>query len=364
MISRLMGASLATVIAVLATTRSASAEDSAYCRKVEARAAADASLLFAPSVQLQGVRFPKVGTTDLGLTVGRDYQFRAALLFSPLDFYKGVHVLQAGEKDCAQHEAAFDITRVLASGEDYGRLPALKKQADLLDSRRATWESIVQKSDERLDAHVTSLLDANEIRARAAELAKKREDVGGEIAILESRGAKRFPAPLSQMVAQVEATAMTYEKEVAHLRSLDAWDVRLSGGVVPQEKPVDYFAQVQVGFNFGAFSRNAHDSKYLEARHEELSTARYELRDQVRRFSAQVAATRNQAKKQLEISEKQSKTLEAARAALSKSDAPSAPHALAIVELDLISLEVDQVFLKAIIEELALIVNEETSHER
>ena len=277
--------------ALTLSAASAQADETPYCRKVGERAASDASLLFAPQLQLQGVRFPQVGTIDSGLTTGKDYQFRAGLSLSPLDIYKGFKLQDVAKADCSQHEATASAAQVLAQGSDYGRLPALKKQSAALDTMHSQWEVIVKQADDRFDAHITSLLEVNEVRSRAAELAKKHEQIKGEIAELEAKGVDLKKAPkLTEMVDEVEKASMNFEQKAVTVRSLDAWDFRVTGGIIPQERPVDWYAVVQLSFNFGTFSHNAHDANYLDARRDELKNAKYELRDQVRRFGEQLKA--------------------------------------------------------------------------
>jgi hypothetical protein len=339
-------------LSVLAPT-AAHADDSPYCRKVEARSAADAALLFAPAAQAQAIHFPNNGTIDTGVTVGKDFQFRAALVWSPLDFYKGFQVLEVGKNDCEQHVAMVTAAQVLELGADYGRMPALQKQAQFLASKEPVWEGVVAKSNQRVSEHVVSVLDATEVRGRAAELAKKRAIVDGDIERLESKGIREYRGMLTSLEQQIHASAMKYERQASHVRSLDPWQVQLQGGVIPSEKPVDFFALVSVQYNFGGFVRNAQETKYVNARDEELKKARYELVDQLRRFREQMKAATNQAKRELAITDKQLAQIGEVRSALAASEAPQAPHALAVVDLEIISLEADRVFLTALIGELS-----------
>lgn len=342
----------ATSISMLAPA-SAYADDSAYCRKVEARSAADAALLFSPAAQAQAIRFPKNGTTDTGVTTGKDYQFRAAITWSPLDFYKGFQVIRTGDADCEQHVAMVTAAQVLELGADYGRMPALQKQREFLAQKAPVWEGIIAKSNQRVSEHVVSVLDATEVRGRAAELEKKQAQVEGDMARLRSKGITEYRGMLASLEQQLHATGMKYEERVSHVRSLDPWQVTISGGVVPTEKPLDYFALVGVQYNFGGFVRNAQETKYLNARDEELKKARYELVDQLRRFREQMKAATNQAKRELAIADRQLAQLGEVRASLATSEAPQAPHALAVVDLEMISVEADRVFLVALIGELS-----------
>lgn len=346
-------ASAAVAAFAIALTSGARAEDSSYCKKVRARAAGDAALLYAPRIQAQGIRFPTNGAVDTGATAGANqYQIRGALSWSPLEFYKGFKVTSAGDADCERHTAVVSAEELLLGGTDYARLPALRKQASFLDARRSTWETVVQKTDERLAAQVTSLVEANDVRARAADLERRRLQIGGDVQRLEGRGLDERRTMLSQLAASIEATAMEYERRVSHIRSLDAWDLRVTGGIVPNTTPVDYYGVVQISFNFGAFTRNANETKYLDARTEELRKARYELASRLRAFREQVQSQREQAKQELAVIDKRSASLEEMRVTLSRSDASHAPQALAVLDLNTILVESERVYLTALIDEL------------
>ncbi|HVH40990.1 MAG TPA: hypothetical protein VM925_01565 [Labilithrix sp.] len=352
-------AALTTCVGALFATATAHAEESSpYCRKVRARAASDAALLFAPTVQAQGIKFPNNGTVDSGVTTGAGYQFRAALTFSPLDFYKGFRVKSVGEADCQQHEHIVTTREILMQGSDYGRLPALRKQVEFLDGRRDEMDGTVEKTTERVAAHVASIRDAAEVRARIAVLMRAREQSQGDADRLVARGVEAFHGSLLTLVAAAEQDAMKFEREASHVRTLDAWDLRLTGGVIPQDRPVDYFGIVQVGFNFGSFSRNAQESRYLEARSDEMKKARYELRDEVQKFRAQLKTASAQAKRELAIVDKQAAMLVKDKESLEGSDSAGAAQALALISLDSILVESERVYLNTLITELARLEND------
>ncbi len=343
----------ACVAGTAAVESKASAQESAYCRKVRARAGGDAALLVAPTLQAQGIRFPANAAIDTGATAGyQGYQARVAASWSPLDFYRGFRVLRVGDADCERGEAQISAQQLLLTGGDYGHLGALRKQNQFLDANKPMLLSIAAKNDERLQEHVISLLDANEVKTRVTELERKSIQVQAGISRLEARGADTYRGMLASLMSSVEATSMRYEREVSHVRSLDAWDVRLTGGIVPQEKP-DYFGVVQIGFNFGAFSRNANETRYLDARGQELRKARYELLDQLRRFRDQVRITLAQTRSELALVDSKMASLVASRKALASSEAPSTPHTLAVLDLERIATEAEQVFLSTLIFELS-----------
>jgi hypothetical protein len=343
----------AAVVMVTTASTSASAEESPYCRKVRARAGAQAALLYAPTVQAQAIKFPNNGTTDSGVTTGAGNQFRASVSFSPLDFYKGFRVASTADADCRHHESFITLQEVLAEGADVGRLPALRRQKELLEARQAVLDALVAKVNERFEAHLSSLLELAEVRGRVAELARKRAQVAGDVARLEALGLDSYRGMLSTLIDQSDRDAMTFEREASHVRSLDAWEFKFSGGIIPQDHPVDYFAVVQVGFNFGAFTHNAQESKYLDARADELKKAKYELHDQVRKYRDGIAIGVTQARRELAIVDKQLEQLTTARASLERAEAPGAAHALSLVEIDIISAESEQTLLTELTAQLS-----------
>jgi hypothetical protein len=338
---------------------SARAEESAYCKKVRARAASNAALLYAPTIQAQGIKFPNDGRIDTGATTGTGYQFRASLSVSPLDMYKGARVTRVGEADCKQHDAAAVVRDLVADPADFGRLTALTKQVEFLDSRRAQWEAIGRASDERLAAHVSSLREAAEVQARLAAITRSREHQRGEAARLGAAGVDTPSGSLRALVAAAENEAMRFEREASHVRSLEPWDVRVTGGVIPREGPVETFGFVLVGLNLGTFSRNAAESRYLDARADELRGARYELRDQLARFRAAVKSTAEAARRELAIVNSQLALLASDRSALEHADAPNAAQALALTSLDMILVESERTYLTTLVEELSRVENED-----
>lgn len=341
---------------------SACAEESAFCRRARARAAADASLLFAPTVIAQGIKFPTVGSTDAGVTVGTGYQFRAGLSVSPLDIYKGLRVVSTGEAECEQHEARTEAATLLTSGEDAARLPALEREAEYLDAQRHLEDEILSTTDERVSAKLISLLEQNEVLRRSAALARERARIAGQRRALEVRGVRPFRGNVTSVVNVVELRTMRYERQAAHVRSLAPWHFTVMGGVVPHLAPVDFFGVVQLGVNLGTFSRNANETSYLEAREEEVKAARYEIPAQLRALTRQAQSSAQAAERELASVEKEAAALTASRAALEKSDASHAPHARAIVVLDLILVEARRTYLTEFIREARYLTGEKNGN--
>lgn len=328
-------------------------EQGAYCRKIHARAEGDAALLFAPSLLVQGLKFPANGTTDTGVTTGSGYQLRAGLSYSFVDLYKGFRLLRAADLDCRQHDTVDRAQHVLNEVDDAGKLGSYRRQGAFLDEQKAAWERIAADADQRLARQVTPLLDTQEIRIRIGELERKRIAAHREAARIEARGALPEHLSPSTLASELEGRVMDWEREVSHLRTLDAWSLTFQGGVIPQGGAGDYFGILQLGFNLGGLWRYGRESRYLQARADELRDARYEIRDQLRRFQSQVAVAEREARRELAVVEAQRGSLRTIERALDRADAPNAAHALAIIRLDAISVDADALFLTTLIDELS-----------
>ena len=297
---------------------------------MRARAAADASLLVAPRVLVEGIKAPSPlqsgGKLDPA-SPNSGYQVRAGATFSPLNFYKGLRVKEVGEADCEQHEVAMTAQQLLIHAPDLGRLAALREQAVYLDSQRAKWESIAPRTAERFAARTVTLLELEDVRGSIPEL-----------------------------IRRVREKSMAFEREASHVRSLDAWTLNVTGGYMP---PVygagssDVFGVVQLGYSLGGPWHDSNESRYLSARDEELQKERQELGRQLEVLRENVKVTNGEATRELEITAKRVGELSELRTLLSTSEAPNAANNLDHIELELISAQADRVFLTGLIRELS-----------
>ncbi len=98
--------------------------------------------------------------------------------------------------------------------------------------------------------------------------------------------------------------------------------------------------------------RKTAEKRALAARGEELRESRTELRDRVRIFEDVMRANRAEAKRATEIMQRRIGVLREARAAIERANASKALAARALLDLELISAEVEQTFLHAWLDEL------------
>jgi hypothetical protein len=330
----------------------ARAEESAYCRRVQARAAGDAAILQWPRAVVQGIRFPSDGRVDVGPTAADRTQVRAALAFSPLDFYRGIRVRRVGDADCSQHETSGEIERLLEHGTDAARLAALREQAAYLDGHRDEWRAVVARAQERLAARIVTLLEFDDVRRLADVLEHKLVATRGEMSQLAATSPEAPRESLESLARRYFEQTMSAEQERSALRALDPWQVQVTGGVVPLGR-VDWYGVAEVSFNLGAFSHARHEEEYLDARAAELRETRYELGARLKELGARAAAAVDEARSDLEVAEKQLAFALTTRAALEKSDAPGAANARDALAIEEVSVQSDVVFLRALVRALS-----------
>jgi hypothetical protein len=335
----------------LASTR-AQATESAYCRKVEARAASDAALLMWPRVFAQGIRFPRNAPVDLGANSGNGLQLRLGLSYSLLDIYKGAKVLRVGDADCKQHESSADLEDILAHGIDSARLTALGEQARFLDAHRDEWRAMLERADSRLASHVITLIELDELRRHADALERKLVQVRGEIEQLEVHAVPLVRGSLTTMRRRYVERALRTDRELSSVRLLDAWQVQVTAGVIP-ESPVDWYGIAEINLNIGGILRAVKEHSYLASREDELRHARYELDARVREYAKQVRSSSHEAHRDLEVVERELGYLATSQNALGQSDAPNIAHARDTLTIERLSLDSDRTFLLALIPALS-----------
>jgi hypothetical protein len=329
------------------------AQTSAYCEQVEARAASDAALLMAPRLMLQELRFPKNQQIDLGSMTGNGYQFRGGLSFSPVEFFKGLETLDVGKAACREHEAFQSLHERLEHANDIARLSALQAQAKYLSEHKDEWQAIVSKAADRLSRQVITLLDFTNLHQLTDTLDRKLIQVEGGAADLQARTTTRATDSLDTLVEHYAEASARFEHATAQVRALDAWQFRLTGGLIAQS-PADWYGLAELSVSLGGLFRLPSEATYARARETELRTAPYELPAQVRELRAQTSAALEQARRELQITERSVATVVSARQVLEKVDAENVAHARDALSLERFSVESDVVFLHELIDGLAL----------
>jgi hypothetical protein len=341
----------------------AKASESADCGVLHARANADAALFLWPQLVVQGIRFPNTGNVDVTVAGGPgvQYQLRAGLVLSPLDIYKGARVRRNADALCKQRELQVSLDEILGQTSDLGRLSALRAQAAFLQSQQPSWGQLQQKAERRFAVHAITLLELNEVHKRVSDLERKLVATRGDA---ERLAASEYPTTsreLQQLVSDYLASTMQVDRESEHVRALAAWQFRLSGGVAASlERTVDWYGLAEVSFNIGAFMQLHDEHRYLKLRGQELQKARYEVAGRLGTVRVQLDVARAQARRELEIVNKEAAGFDSVLRTLSIADAPNVAQAVAILTLDSIAARAESAYLHALIDELSSFLAEES----
>jgi hypothetical protein len=355
MFTRVASFALAASCLVVAHAPSAEARESAYCRKVKARAASDALLLMTPKIVAQALRFPSSGRIDAAnASVGDDIELRAGLAYSPVDALRGSLLSGIGDADCRQHAAGRRIDDVLVGATDRPRLSARSAERDYLRAHRAEWQSLLDAADGELKAGLLTVTEIYELHRLTQALERRLIETENEVSrltvVLEGQPTLG-PTPLAR--GYVEQTA-ELERKVATLRRFDPWSFTITGGVVPLgHNAPDWFGFAEVSFSLGGALRESRESSYLQAREDEVRTESYELPSKLALFRKVVAADLSSAQRELASVQAEVSFAKSAIEKLNAVDAPNATQSRATLTLQRISAEADEVLLRTQIRELA-----------
>lgn len=344
-ISSLLALAVAGFVAMSATEARADEQSSDYCRKVTATAEADASLLFAPTLSAEVIRFPASGVADKnGLQQGNGVQPRASMTIGLVDMYRGIGVLDVARNDCRRQDVAVVLQEVLAQRADVGRLPALERKLELLRSRKPEVDALVRAAEERFDARASTLLEVHELRRKAAEIARATSDTERDIEILRRRGFAPPAQPIAELLKAYEERAISYEASVSHVRKLQPWQLNVTGGITTQPT-TDYFGVIQLSYNVGGLFRNPAENRALEARTQEVRRARYEVRQQVEALVEELRIEARRSQAQVAAFDVELARIARERASLDGLDAPNKAQVLAALALEAIELEAERTYL-------------------
>jgi hypothetical protein len=350
---------------LLASASNLVSDDDLYCRKVHDRAWADAAPLIFPELVSEAFRVPN-GTVDPQLSGGEGtYQLRVGLAYAPTDIYRGAKTLRVASADCALQASRLQMDEAMPAAGDIGKNAALQKQANYLDEQREQWRRIEKTARERLAVRGITFTDFDELKKRVTQLERKRAQVRGE---LERIRAEQLPAvtrPLAAIASAYAERSAAYEREADDARFAQAWQFRITGGVVPlqltssgnmiKNNRVDWYGLVELRIRLGAA---AGDGGYLRARADEVQAARYEIPQKIAELRSQLVAALREAREELAAVNEQLRSTHETITLLEHSDADRAAHAVAMLSLDVIDFASDSLYLHTLIEELAAALGE------
>jgi hypothetical protein len=340
--------------ASLALPSAASAQSSDYCNKVRARGAGRAALLIAPRLFSDVLRYPS--SVAAGPASLDNLQVRVGMSFSPVDALRGARVDAEADADCRAHELQIQLETALEAGADAYALRALEAQLDYLEKHRADWQALLAGAEQRLAARLITTLEYGEFSKLVAGLEREVEELRGRAELIRARLFGKPPQPLDPKQREYLSAALEHERRAASSMSLDAWDVSLSGGVIPTtEDAPEWFGWVQLSYSLGGFFSGGHEDDHLSAREAELKNARYEVPARIEALKRELLARRAHAERELALVDRQLTFLLNTRAALAHTDVAASVHTRDSLALEQLIAESEQRFLRVLIDTLTTI---------
>ncbi len=274
----LLGVSTATAVVFSLTATIAAADGTrATCERLRAEARAEAVVLYAPRIVVEGARAPSV--VDAGDPVGvtDGLQARASLGFSTVDALRGRAVERIARAECSRTIAADRAGRALSVGARFGELAAVRAEIAYLEHQLPEIDALVSDVVERFEHQRATAIEVDELRTRRGSFrvrltAARRE--AGELEQLEPNApaAGTAAAPqLAQLARDVRASEIALDRERAALRGLSAWRLDVRAGVAGGER-ADWFAVVELGYSLGQPFVARANRRALDAREREQQT--------------------------------------------------------------------------------------------
>ena len=224
----------------------------ATCERLRAEGRAEAVVLYAPSITVEGARAPSVvdAKDPVGVTDG--LQARASLGFSATDALRGRAIERIADAECARTIAADRAGRVLGVGVRFGELAATRAEVAYLERTLPEVDALVGDAVERFEHQRATAIEVDELRTRRASfrirLTAAHREIG-ELELLEQQGVPGVPA-LAALAKDVRSTEIELDRRRAALRSISAWKLDVRAGVAGGQA-ADWFAVVEVGYSLG-----------------------------------------------------------------------------------------------------------------
>jgi len=321
----------------------------AYCRRIDALAESERALLLAPRLSVQGLRYPS--GFDNGPTTTQGYQFRVGLSYSLVDVYRAIQVRSATEADCAAHELERELE---TAAEDLADMPlreAYRAQAQFLTGRRGEVDAIVERARARLKEHVITMTEFNELLDSADQLERKAIQAEGNAARMDAKRDTRLPTRSTESMTQdLLRRRAEHEESLSTLRSLDAWALRVHGGVIPvAERGVEWFGWVELSYSLGGPFRSGAEARFRQARREELRDDPKQVPAKLQRIRSDLTVQAQQAAGELRVVTRRLGYLRTAQTELETAELAIAAHLRDALALDELSTGSERAFLETLI---------------
>lgn len=267
------GVSTATLLVFSVASGIARADGtSATCERLRAEARAEAIVLYAPRITVEGARAPSVVDAGDPIGVTDGLQARASIGFSTVDALRGRSVERIAAAECARAIAADRAGRALGIGARFGELAAVRAEIAYLEQHLPAIDALVADVVERFEHQRATAIEVDELRARRGTFRVRLTAARREAGVLEEleRGAPAAP-DLARLAHDVHGSELAVDRERATLRTLSAWRLDVRAGVAGGER-ADWFAVVELGYSLGQPFQGKANRRALAARERELAT--------------------------------------------------------------------------------------------
>lgn len=356
----LQSALLSVVLTVSATAFADPGAGSFYCRKVQAKAGAEQALLLAPRLLVQGLRYPTGQVLDPNTFGVAGVQMRAGLSFSATDFVKGLLLPSIADSDCERQDSQTELESLMESASHWGERPALDAQVAYLIEKQRTWAALLEAEEQLFARRAVTLLELNEFRARITELERRLSQTRGRSAQMASEE-NPTPRPLAEARARYLSQVERFERNSAGARALDAFGLRVWGGASISDRPTDWFAVAEFTVSLGGIHQAVQDRRYVAARLDEATQARYELGDRSKDLEQRLKMQKAQALEELKLLDTEIAGFEKTRTSLETISVHGADHAIGVLKLEEISKGADRVYLRRLVESLSQYLSQDAS---
>jgi hypothetical protein len=321
----------------------------AYCRRIDALAESEGALLWAPKLSVQGLRYPS--GFDNGPTTREGYQLRVGLSYSLIDVYRAIRMSAANESDCAAHVLEEELEATAETLTDAPLRDAYRAQAQFLSGHRGEVDAILERARARLKEHVITTSEFNELLDSADQLERKAVQAEGHADRIDAKRHAELPARSTESMTQdLLRLRAEHEQSLSTLRSLDAWTLRVHGGVIPvAERGVEWFGWVELSYSLGDLFRGGAERRFRQARREELRDDPNQIPSKLQRIRADLAAQAEQAETELRVVTRRLGYLRTTKSELDTADVAVAAHLRDALALDELSAGSERAFLETLI---------------
>ena len=305
-----------------------------------------------PRLVGQAIRFPSSGRLDdVSSGVGSsEVELRAGVSFSPIDAWRGHLLGRVAAADCREHDAGQSIQRALSRETQQAELAARRAEANYLTVHRHEWRELRLRADAEMKAGLVTLVEMYELYRLIEELERKLLHAEIDAARLQAEESGRETEPAQASARAYLDGAMSLERELADLRALDAWTVKLTGGIVPlsgDNGRVEWFGFAELSYSLGGLFRGAPEARYLRAREAELHQESYELPARLGLLRRLVVAELASSRRALDHAEAELEFVAETLQKLEVGDAPGSLRGRARLTLERITVESETVMLRS-----------------